>query len=216
MRSESDIIRKNHDLVVEHRPGPAGLTLPGLWSALLIFCLALFITACENQPPQQIVNPIAKASAFIQRGDLYARASLNQEFSRHIISALHHGEPMPATYHFSFYRHQEFLPDLPLTKVTIKRRLRLRLVTERYEMHDLDSDQIHYTPDVDKAISFFSNPRFVLLGKEVNLKPEYRYWLHVEFEIDHKGMSPMFRTLKHWLTLDKNTDYQLSVDFEQS
>jgi hypothetical protein len=187
----------------------------GLVSPFL-FCLILLTTGCSSESQPQVVNPIAKASAFLQGGDLYARAGLNPEFSKHIISALHHGEPMQATYHFSFYRHQEYLPDLPLAKVTIKRRLRLRLVTERYEMHDLNSDQIHYTEDKDKAISFFSNPRFVLLGKNAHLKKEHSYWLNIDFEIDHKGMSPMFRTLKQWLTFDRGRDYKFSVDFKQS
>ena len=183
------------------------------FALLLILTL---VTGCGDGSQSTATNPIAKASAFLQGGDLYARTSLNQEFSKKVILALQHGEPMQATYRFSFFRRQEHLPDLPLAKVTIKKRLRLRLVTQKYEMHDLSNGQIHYTQYEEEAISFFGNPRFVLLGKEAHFKKEFRYWLKVEFETDHQGMSPMFRTLKRWLTLDQTIDHQISVDFNQS
>ncbi len=182
----------------------------GGFSALLLF--SLLLGGCSEKAPVK-ANPIAEASAFIQGGDLYARTALDPKYSKLVFSALRHGEPMQATYRFSFFRHHPYLPDYPLAKVSIKKRLRLRLVTKRYEMHDIKTGEIHYTPDKEIAVRFFSNPRFVLLGKEAQLRPNHRYRLRVEFELDHQGMSPMFRTLKRWLNLDQNTDYQFEVDF---
>ncbi|MBF0444060.1 MAG: DUF4390 domain-containing protein [Magnetococcales bacterium] len=180
-----------------------GLMLSGL----------LLTSGCSQEPKKKAPNPIATASAFLQGDDLYARASLQPFFSKAVLATLLHGEPIQVTYHFSFFRRQQYLPDLPLAKVSISKSLRLRLVTQRYEMHDLSTNKIHYTPDTEEAIRFFSNPRFVLLGKNANLKKESGYWLRVAFKIDHQGMSPLFRTLKQWLTIDQAMDYQYDVEF---
>ncbi|MBF0379944.1 MAG: DUF4390 domain-containing protein [Magnetococcales bacterium] len=178
-----------------------------------MLCLLLLTVGCSQEPKKKSTNPIATASAFLQGGDLYARANLHPKFSQAVLTALLHGEPIQVTYHFSFFRRQQYLPDLPLAKVALSKSLRLRLVTQRYEMHDLSTNKIHYTPYPDDAIRFFSNPRFVLLGRNANLKKESSYWLRVNVEIDHRGMSPLFRTLKQWLTIDQAMDYHYDVDF---
>ncbi|MBF0195686.1 MAG: DUF4390 domain-containing protein [Magnetococcales bacterium] len=182
--------------------------------AFWLLLTSFFMTAgCSQDPKTNNPNPIASASAFLQGDDLYARASLQPAFSKAILETLLHGEPIRVTYHFSFFRRQQYLPDLPLAKVSFSKSLRLRLVTQRYEMHDLSTNKIHYTPYSEDAIRFFSNPRFVLLGKNANLKKESSYWLRVAFKIDHQGMSPLFRTLKQWLTIDQAMDYHYDVDF---
>lgn len=204
--------------VSRDKKNPLGFSgLSGFITTILfLLTTSLLVSGCSGSSQNTEPTPIADASAFIQGDDLYARASLNPRFSKHVIMALRHGEPMQATYRFNFFRYQTLLPDLPLAKISIKKRLRLRLVTQKYEMHDLNNNRINYTSDPEEAIRFFSNPRFVLLGKEVHLKDEFRYWLQVEFEIDHQGMSPMFRTLKRWLTIDHTIDYQFRVDYEKS
>jgi hypothetical protein len=178
----------------------------------LMFSGLLITAGCSQDPKKKNPNPIATASAFLQGDDLYARASLQPIFSKAVLATLLHGEPIQVTYHFSFFRRQQYLPDLPLAKVSISKSMRLRLVTQRYEMHDLSTNKINYTPDSEEAIRFFSNPRFVLLGKNANLKKESSYWLRVAFKIDHQGMSPLFRTLKQWLTIDQAMDYYYDVD----
>ncbi|MBF0358584.1 MAG: DUF4390 domain-containing protein [Magnetococcales bacterium] len=185
----------------------------GFTAQLLLFLLLITTTGCSNNQHQQSANPLDKAAAFVRGGDLYARASLKHEFSKKIIDTLLHGEPIQASYHFTFFRNQNYLPDLPLAKVSIIRRIRLHLITRKYEMHDLTTNKINYTPDSEEAIRFLGNPKFVLLGKNANLKSESNYWLNVKFEIDSHGMSPVFRTLKRLLTLNQATDYQLSVDY---
>lgn len=185
-----------------------------VWAPALML---LLLAGCNAAPPgTSVVDPITQASAFIHGEDLYARATLDGAFSRQVILALRHGEPMQATYRFHFLRRQTLWPDLPLAKVTIRRRIRLRLITKKYEMHDMDTGQIHYTSDPEKAIRFFGNPRFVLLGKEAHLKKEAHYELHVEFEWSHQGMSPQFQTLKRWLNLDQTITHSLNVDYTPS
>ncbi|MBF0448622.1 MAG: DUF4390 domain-containing protein [Magnetococcales bacterium] len=186
------------------------------FAALTFFILSsLLLGGCGDKNQLLDENPITEATAFIQGGDLYARAKLNAEFSKKIIAALRHGEPIQTLFRFSFYRHQRVLPNLPLAKVIVKKQIHLRLVTQKYEMHDVSSGQIRYTPDEEEAIRFFGNPRFVLLGREVHLQPEFRYGLKVDFDVDYQGMSPLFRTLKQWLTLDRSEDYHFQVDFNQ-
>lgn len=161
---------------------------------------------------------IQQASAFVQGNALYAKAELNPSYLQKILGLLRHGEPILATYHFRFYRVHAWLPGLRLAHATLKRRLRLRLITRRFEMLDLPTGRIQYTGNPDEAMGFLGAPHYVFLGTLSSqgggrLSPDHRYRLNVDLTMEYEGMLHLFRVIDQWLMFGQQSNFSFQSDY---
>ena len=125
-----------------------------------------------------------------------------------IITLLRHGEPILATYRFRFYRLHPWLPGLRLSQAILKRRLRLRLITRRFEMLDVQTGRIQYSGDPEEAMGFIGAPNYVFLGKGVKqLSPDYEYRLDVDLTIEHEGTLQLLHLLDRWLRFGRSNAF---------
>lgn len=178
-------------------------------------CEDIFPHTCAETIPIPHPGAIQQASAFSRGNRLYAKAELDPAYLNKLIGLLHHGEPIVATYRFRLYRLHAWLPSLRLSHVTLKRRVRLRLITRSYEMLDLQTGQIQYTHDPEEAMEFLGTPNYVFLGAgETPLSPDYRYRLYVDLTMEHEGMLHVFRVLDHWATLGQSGGFTFQADFQ--
>lgn len=157
---------------------------------------------------------IQRASAFAQGDNLYARAELDDLYLSTMMALLRHGEPLLVTYRFRFYRLHDWLPGLRLSQVVLKRRLRLRLITRRYEMLDIKTGRIQYTGSVEDAKEFMGAPSYVLLGKGARqLAVSQRHRLDVDLTIEHEGTLQLFRVLDQWLSFGYINKFSFQSDY---
>ena len=170
--------------------------------------------ACAESIPTPQPGAIQQASAFFQGNRLYAKADLDPVYLSKLIGLLRHGEPIVATYRFRFYRLHAWLPPLRLSHVILKRRLRLRLITQSYEMLDLQTGQIQYTHDPEEGVEFMGSPNYVFLGAVgVPLSLDHKYRLSVDLTMEHEGLLHIFRVLDHWATLGQSGGFTFQADF---
>lgn len=181
----------------------------------VIFLSSFILNGCTGENGADRPRVIQEASAFLADDKLYARTVLDPGFLSDIMALLGHGEPVLATYRFRFYRTQSWLPDLRLAQVIVKRRLRLRLITRRFEMTDVRNNHVQYTRDPQQAIGFIGNPRYIRLATHTHLFPQRRYHLDVQVQVEHQGMSRVYRVLNRLLTFGGSADYSLQTAFEQ-
>lgn len=133
---------------------------------------------------------------------------------------LKHGEPLMASYHFRLTRLHPWLPNTRILQHQVNRHMRMRLITQRYELRDADKKQIHYATNESEAMQFFGNPRFILLHNRVKLLEGVRYQLETRVTITHEGMSSMFQFLDRWLALNQSMNFvylsELSANAEST
>ncbi|MBF0134021.1 MAG: DUF4390 domain-containing protein [Magnetococcales bacterium] len=183
-----------------------------LWLVALVWVALSGCDAMTPKPP--LADPMEEVSVFVQGDKLFASVRLRTEFLNAILRELDNGEPIMATYRFRFYRLQNHFPDLRLSQQTIQRRLRRRLITERFEMTELPQKRLHYTPDEDEAMNFLGSPRYILLGSDVHLPRTNRYYLDIGITIEHQEMSWVLSVLNRWLTLTPPVIYRKHVRFQ--
>ncbi|MBF0146928.1 MAG: DUF4390 domain-containing protein [Magnetococcales bacterium] len=168
----------------------------------VIAVIALFLLcSCGTTPPDDPANPIVEVSIFQQGEDLFANVRLDSKYLDERLKEMGHGEPVLASYRFEFYRQQDNFFDLRLSHQIIQRRVRLRLITQRFEMMDLPQRRLQYTADEDEAMNFFGAPRYIHIGSEVQLPKNNRYYLKVGFTVEHQGMSWVLGVLNRLLTM---------------
>ncbi len=189
---------------------------PPPWKTCLfhLFWLLIGLTGCALSDDPPPVRVIQSASAILEGQKLYAQLALDSDYLANLMNLLKHGEPIVAHYRFRFYRLNDWLTDSRLLQVTIKRRLQLRLISERFEMLDLTNDQTHFTSDPEEAMSFIGQPRYIPLSDQVRLRPERRYRLEVRLNLEHEGMSSTYRLLNRWLSIGQSGDFQFQSPFE--
>lgn len=176
---------------------------------LHLLLLTLLLAACAPAEPEKPLreNAILSSTAFFQDEQLFAHVVLNPRFMHHLKGLLQQGEPLLATYQFRIHRLNDWLPDTLILRREIYRHLRMRLITQRYELLDELNGLVRYATDEDEAVQFLGNPRFVLLHKRVRLLPGVRYRVETRVSITHEGMSRMFQFLDHWLGLSQPLDF---------
>ncbi|MBF0426078.1 MAG: DUF4390 domain-containing protein [Magnetococcales bacterium] len=187
-------------------------------------CLLLLLTACQGggTPPP---SPLREVVASLQGNALYAQAALSPEFQREALALLKQGEPILVTYRFRLREGRSLVPDREVSWLKLQRRLRLRLITQRFEMQDISSGQIAYTDDDDEALQFLGHPRNLLLeghgdkrGAAASnfLLPGRRYFLEVRFELEREGISRPLRLLNRLFTFWRPVDYRLETELHRS
>lgn len=180
-------------------------------------CEGMLPLTCEEGMRSAPPKVIQHASAFVQGNGLYARAELDPIYLEKITPLLRHGEPILATYRFRLYRLHDWLPGLRLSHVILKRRLRLRLITQRFEMLDVQTGQIQYTANPEDAMEFLGAPHYVFLGylpgKTKRLSPAHTYRLNVELTIKHEGTLHVFRVLDHWPTFGASSGFSFHAPY---
>ncbi len=181
----------------------------GFWPALW---LLLLLNGCmpSDSPPKAIQS----AAAVLEDEALFAQAALSPDYLNHLLKLLKHGEPIVARYRFRFYRVNDWLGDYRLLQVIIKRRLRLRLISERFEMLDITNDRTHLTSDPEEAMGFIGHPRYIPLSGRVRLRPDRRYRLDVHLDVEHEGMSDTYRLLNRWLSFGHSGAFSFQSPFE--
>ncbi|MBF0183996.1 MAG: DUF4390 domain-containing protein [Magnetococcales bacterium] len=177
---------------------------------------AHLLTCRENKQPTQ-PGVIQQANLFRQGEKLYVRAELDPTISKQLMEFLNNGEPLWATYRFRLYQQNQILPDLRISQTISKRRLRLRLITRRFEMLDGQSGQIQYTSNPDEAMSFIGAPRYIQLAtlKEKNspLSSRYLYRLQVDLTLEHEDLSHLFHLLDRWFNLEQSGQFHLHTPY---
>ncbi|MEO5339370.1 MAG: DUF4390 domain-containing protein [Magnetococcus sp. MYC-9] len=180
-------------------------------------CQGAHLFTCRESKPLAQPGVIQQASLLPQRDKLYARAELDPQALKQLMELLDNGEPIWATYRFGLYRNHAWWPDLRISQVVLQRRLRLRLITRRYEMLDGQTGQIQYTSNPDEAMNFVGAPRYVPLGtlreKGAFLPIEHRYRLKVELTLEHEDMSYLFHLLDQWFGFGQSGLFHLQVPY---
>lgn len=172
------------------------------------FGLALLLTLGVGYAARSAGDGVIEKASVTYLGEqLTARAALNPSFQRQILDLLHQGEPLLAEYRFRFYQVRELLPDWELADVTIRRRVRFQLVTQRYSLEDPDRQQVFFTTDADEALSFFAQPRYIVMPGADQVTSGPAYQLQAVFRLEHEGVSRMFRNLNRWLTFWEPSDH---------
>ncbi|MBF0161231.1 MAG: DUF4390 domain-containing protein [Magnetococcales bacterium] len=161
---------------------------------------------------------VIQQAALLPQGEkLYARAELDQNYLKQLTELLNSGEPLWATYRFGLYRIHHWLPDLRISQIILKRRVRLRLVTRRYEMLDEQTKQIQYTDNPEEAMSFLGAPRYVLMGMlrdhGRHFPLDRRYRLHVDLTLEHEDMSHLFHLLDQWFRFGQSGLFHLQAPY---
>ncbi|MEG3640003.1 DUF4390 domain-containing protein [Magnetococcus sp. PR-3] len=194
-------------------------------SLLLLLFLPLFwLTACADRPIEEQIPVLESVEAVVRGDTLYARAKLSKAYKNTLKERLNTGQPVLVSYRFTLIKHNRWLPNYEFAAAQIQRRVKLHLITERYEMEDLTEEAISYTQEPSEALNFLSQPRYVPLAQSKTLdgllvvaKPDQfaDFILHSQFERHRQGVSRMFRVLfrmlTFWepLTYDKTAEYQL-------
>ncbi|MBF0191668.1 MAG: DUF4390 domain-containing protein [Magnetococcales bacterium] len=173
------------------------------WIALL----AILLSGCGKDPLPTPPPVIQEASLLLQGDKLFAQVSLTSAFQTRIGQQLKQGDPLLATYRFSVMRQPKWLPDTRILDKEIQRHIRMRLITERYEMREENSRLVHYASSEHEAMNFFANPRFIPLHGRFKPLPGMRYQLRTHVSITPEGMSRMFQLLDRWLTLNQSMDF---------
>ena len=171
-------------------------------------CTGIYLLNCQESKSPSQPGVIQQASLLPQGDKLYVGAELDQNYLKQLTKFLNNGEPMRATYRFSLYRTHPWLPNLRVSQVILKRRVRLRLITRRYEMLDGQTGQIQYTGSPEEAMSFLGAPRYILLGmlreKGKYFSANRRYQLNVDLTLEHEDMSHLFHLLDQWFNFGQS------------
>ncbi|MBF0296309.1 MAG: DUF4390 domain-containing protein [Magnetococcales bacterium] len=174
-----------------------------------IVLVTILLPGCgtrETHTPS-LPNAIHSARVFLQDRQLRAEVVLNPELVKKIKELLRQGEPLQATYQFRLHRIHPWLPDPRLLQKEIHRHVRMRLITERYELMDEGRGLVQTVPDEEKAMQFFANPRSIPLHDRFVPLPGFRYRLTTRITITHEGMSRMFQFLDQWFLLSQQLDF---------
>ncbi|MEO5346011.1 MAG: DUF4390 domain-containing protein [Magnetococcus sp. YQC-9] len=167
----------------------------------------LWISGCGKNHTSDPTPVIQQAHAFTQGEKLFAQLSLDPRLLDRLGDNLKQSEPLQATYHFRLLRKHQWLPNAHILDTEIQRHIRMRLITERYELQEGHKGLFHYTTDENEALQFIGNPRFLLLHPRFRLLPDTGYILQTRVTITHEGMSRMFRFLDRWLQLNQPMDF---------
>ncbi|MBF0417437.1 MAG: DUF4390 domain-containing protein [Magnetococcales bacterium] len=173
----------------------------------LLIAWTLGIAGCEKPNSKTPAPVIQQAEAFLQGEKLLARVTLDPTFLDRLSENLQQGEPLLATYRFRLIRKHPWLPNAHILDRQILRLIRMRLITERYELQENQQRLVHYTTDENEALQFIGNPRFLLLHPRFKPLPDTEYILETRVTITHEGMSRMFRFLDRWLTWHQPMDF---------
>ncbi|MBF0261176.1 MAG: DUF4390 domain-containing protein [Magnetococcales bacterium] len=181
---------------------------PSIRPAILgVFLVTLMIAGCEKPRSESPTPIIQVAEAFMQGEKLLARVTLEPSLLERLGENLQQGEPLLATYRFRLIRKHPWLPHAQVLDREILRHVRMRLITERYELQENQQRLVHYTTDESEALQFIGNPRFLLLHPRFRPLPDTGYLLQTRVSITHEGMSRMFRFLDRWLTWHQPMDF---------
>jgi hypothetical protein len=173
------------------------------------------LTCRESKEPSQ-PGVIQQAALFTQGDKLYVRAELDPTILKRLMEFLNNGEPLWATYRFRLYQQHTWLPDQRIGQIILKRRLRLRLITRRYEMLDGQSGQIQYTSSPEEAMNFLGAPRYIQMA---TLKNKHRplshppYQLKVDLTLEHEDLSHLFHLLDQWFNLGQAGQFHLHTPY---
>ncbi|WP_193771006.1 DUF4390 domain-containing protein [Candidatus Magnetaquicoccus inordinatus] len=174
------------------------------------------LTCRENKAPTQ-PGVIQQAALFKQGDKLYVRAELDSTILKRLMEFLNNGEPLWATYRFRLYQQNSLLPDLRLAQTIVKRRLRFRLITHRFEMLDGQSGQIQYTGNPDEAMNFLGAPRYIAMAtlhdKKSHLSSRYNYRLKVDLTLEQEDLSHLFHLLDQWFNLGQSGQFYLHTPY---
>ncbi|MBF0461145.1 MAG: DUF4390 domain-containing protein [Magnetococcales bacterium] len=180
-------------------------------------CEVGHLFTCQETKSLTQPGVIQQAAVFPQGDKLYAKVELDQNFLKQLTEFLNDGEPLWATYRFRLYRTHPWWPDLRISKVTLKRRLRLRLITRRFEMLDGQTGQIQYTSSPEEAMSFLGAPRYVLLGilgdEGKSLSADRAYRLNVDLTLEHEDLSSLFHLLDQWFRFGQSGTFRFQVAY---
>ncbi|MBF0187238.1 MAG: DUF4390 domain-containing protein [Magnetococcales bacterium] len=190
-----------------HRSPGWVLQLPALIGLLLM------VTACSSEPSPPVNTIIASAAVQVHGEEYYTEATLDNTFLSEVSALLQQGEPIVATYRFFLYQKSEGLlsNDLLLGSARIKRRLHRHLIRDRFELLDMDTEQIHFTPDADEALRFIGQPRYVPLWIQKPVRPQHPYVLEVTCRIERDGVSRVFRLLDRLINFWKPVEHHFTT-----
>ncbi|MBF0588733.1 MAG: DUF4390 domain-containing protein [Magnetococcales bacterium] len=178
--------------------------------------LLLFVAACSPHPHDQLPTDVFQTAGLSeQEGKLYAQVRLTDARLKDIFSVAQRGEPILVTYRFRLRQVRHWLPDPSAAELLVSRRLRLRLITERYEMRDLQTDDVRTTTDPDEARQFLGDLGFMPLMDAAALIAGEAYRLEIHFHSERDGVSRMYRILNRWLTFWKPDDYIHHVPYRR-
>ncbi len=180
-------------------------------------CEESHIFTCQESKSLSQPGVIQQAAVFPQGDKLYARAEMDQRYLKQLTEFLDSGEPLWATYRFRLYRLHPWWPDLRISQVFLKRRVRLRLITRRYEMLDGQTEQIQYTSNPEEAMGFMGAPRYVLLGtlrdKDEYLSADRTYRLNVDLTLEHEDLSQLVHLLDQLFRFGQSGLFRFQVTY---
>ncbi|MGN7613578.1 DUF4390 domain-containing protein [Magnetococcales bacterium HHB-1] len=183
-------------------------------ATLVIGATALFLIACTANIPDDEASPIHHVKLTMQGDQVYAHVTLKRKFINQLLTHLTQGETFNLHYHYILARSRPWLPKQILARKNIKKHLRYHLITRRFQLQDLHSEQKSYTTELEEAYTFINPPAYLpLLGKEKFSAGEYH--LTLRFNAEQAGASHIFRKLYHWFTFWEPVEYEKTASYER-
>lgn len=180
-------------------------------------CQGILLFTCREVKQPTEPGVIQQASLFMQGNTLYASAEIDPEYLRQLTELLSNGEPLWAVYQFRLYRIHPWWPDLRLSQTLLKRRLRLRMITRRYEMLDGVTGQIQYTNNPEEAMNFLGAPHYVKIGtvqkQGHSFSSDRTYRLNVDLTLEHEDMSYFFHLLDRWFQFGQSSLFHFQIPY---
>ncbi|MEO5363579.1 MAG: DUF4390 domain-containing protein [Magnetococcus sp. DMHC-8] len=178
-------------------------------------CEGVHLFTCQERKALTQPGVIQQAALFPQGNRLYAKAELDQHYLKQLTEFLNSGEPLWATYRFRLYRLHAWLPDLRIGQVFLKRRVRLRLITRRFEMLDGQTGQMQYTGNPEEAMGFLGAPRYVPLGtlQDRQLPTDRSYRLNVDLTLEHQDLPHLFHLLDQWFRFGQSSLFRFQTTY---
>ncbi|MBF0284816.1 MAG: DUF4390 domain-containing protein [Magnetococcales bacterium] len=177
--------------------------LPSPTLAALALTAALLLVACSlPDPPASSTNSALAETSLVRQGEKsYVQAALSLVTLKEISDLLQNGEPLLANYRFRLVLIRPWMPDQTVVEQTLSRRLKLHLITRRFEMVEEAAGQPVFTADAETALRFVGNPRYIPLRAPLpTTGKEGRFLLQTWFRLEQEGVSQIFRTLHRLLT----------------
>lgn len=187
---------------------PAPVTRAGRAAGWL---LLLLLAACDRLPDEPAI--VQQADAFSQGNRVYANVKLSTHFQEQVRALLAHGESVVGSYRLRLLRERTLWPDLLLHELAFRRRLRPLLILQRYDLEEIKEggSENRATSDLEDALRFLGQPRYLPLIASGLLEMDEHYRLEVRFRLEREGDSRTFRLLQRLLSFGEPLEHTLNT-----
>lgn len=175
----------------------------GAWSMVVAMALLLLTTpGCSQDTSTTEAGGLFREASLVRQGEsLYANAALKPRILSEWLTILQQGEPIQVSYWFDLHAQDSWFPNLGASGTTLKRRVRLNLITQRYELQDVLTKGTTFTSEEDEVLRFLGGPRLIPLVPLADINSRTTYQLRIRFRMEQEGLTGSLRLLQSVFSL---------------